>query len=200
MCIKYGVGCFIIRERGSGKAYVSNNSSSLTLFLLGSAAFYFNNMEVDKENRVHVASRWCEFRDMREVDTDYLKLLDHYCALSHETKRLYALINEAYEQQRLLTKADVELAKSSLPILAGATKTVMKDLREYNFSEQALECMEELEINIVAELLIEIKDYHMVHLMAHDLCDAACLEHILQVLRENRIIDDQNDSLLYLFI
>lgn len=46
----------------------------------------------------------------------------------------------------------------------------------------------------MAELLIEIKDYHMVHLMDHDLCDAACLNNIFQVLRENKIIDDQKTA------
>lgn len=121
-------------------------------------------------------------------------------ALEYENSRLRLLLYESWRNKGNIPPEEVDKYELVPMLLENMMKILLQPVYKFNFNDRVLFGFYGVEIRTLKDLLVEIKVFNMHHLRCFRGFGPKSFENVYDVLHQNGILDENNDSYLFEFI
>ena len=121
-------------------------------------------------------------------------------ALEYDNNRLRSLLYESWRNKGNIPPEEVDRYELTPKLLEEMMSILLQPVHKFNFNTRVLFSFCAVEIRTLKDLLVEIKVLKMYHLRRLRGFGTKSFENVYDVLRQNGILDENNDSYLFEYI
>ena len=121
-------------------------------------------------------------------------------ALEYDNNRLRSLLYESWRNKGNIPPEEVDRYELTPMLLENMMKILLQPVYKFDFNNRVLFGLCAVDIRTLKDLLVEIKVFKMYHLRCFRGFETKSFENVYDVLHQNDILDENNDSYLFEFI